>query len=323
MRQYAIFVSFVAALASGCNCSPNPAGDGDAGAGGMGGAGGGDQDAGWQGNDAGTIVVVDGGVTLTDDAGTFTCYITQCVGKVLACGNCSDDDSDGLIDWRDQECLGPCDNTEGPALNAGVGGETGGKCKSDCYFDFGNGSGNDDCYWDHQCDPLAVAPAYPPEGPVCPYTPALVGGRDCPATQSSMCLNYCPTVTPNGCDCFGCCTFPSLAAGGADGGAGYVWLGALNSAGEGTCTFAKITDPTACPPCTPVRSCQNSCGKCEVCVGKPQPDPSCFTTDGGTTPDAGESQCPSGAQPCGLAGQALCAQDFYCVTGCCVFVPIN
>ncbi len=45
---------------------------------------------------------------------------------------------------------------------------------------------------------------------------------------------------------------------------------------------------------------------------------------GGTvTRDAGSagSQCLAGIQPCGLAGQAPCPQNAYCITGCCVVAP--
>ena len=76
--------------------------------------------------DSGQVVIVDGGVEVHDDGGTFVCQQVTCEGKLLECGDCLDNDGDGRIDSHDQECLGPCDNTEGPALTAGVGGETGG-----------------------------------------------------------------------------------------------------------------------------------------------------------------------------------------------------
>src|SRR5262245_17176013 len=87
----------------------------------------------WLGG-VGPITIVDGGITISDDGGTFTCYQTTCNGHLLACGDCIDNDGDGRIDFRDPECLGPCDNTEGATLNAGIGGETGGPCLADCYF---------------------------------------------------------------------------------------------------------------------------------------------------------------------------------------------
>jgi hypothetical protein len=241
----------------------------------------------------------------------FCCVVTPCSGHVLQCNDCIDNDGDGLIDSRDPECLGPCDNTEVPNLNADVGGETGGPCQSDCYFDFGNGSGNDNCFWDHRCDPFEVAPNYYPEGPTCEYDPGRVGTRNCPATQSATCLGFCLPITPNGCDCFGCCTFPALAGMGPGGTDGFVWIQHLDASGDGTCTLAAVTDPAACPPCTPVPDCINPCEACELCVGRPTLPPGCIPGD----------RCEPGVEPCGQPGDADCPADFYCITGCCQLAP--
>jgi hypothetical protein len=265
--------------------------------------------------DGGTSRVIDGGspagapdaavgVVVGGDAGTWTCYPSVCGGHSLQCNDCIDNDGDGEVDSHDRECLGPCDNSEGPALSGGIGGETGGPCKADCYFDFGNGSGGDDCHWDHRCDPLEVSPDYPPEGDNCAYDESRLGSNECPAVQSDQCHDFCRPLTPNGCDCFGCCTFPELNG-------GYVWLGKLDH-GVGTCTFDSITDASKCPPCTPVEDCSNDCRPCEVCIGAPPPPPSCFEGDAGTN-----QQCPGGEQPCGLPGQAECAAGAYCISGCC------
>jgi hypothetical protein len=261
--------------------------------------------------------VADGGPTfdsmqviIVDDSGMVTvCKIVTCANHVLQCADCLDNETageggkDGKIDFQDPECLGPCDNTEGPALAAGIGGQTGGPCKADCYFDFGNGAGNDNCMWDHRCDTLM-----PEMG--CPYEQNRVGGRDCPAMQEQKCLDFCRPLTPNGCDCFGCCTFPQLAGMGPQGSDGYVWIGNLDSNNNGTCTLASILDPVKCPRCTPQQSCWNPCGMCEVCIGAPPPPPSCNPSQ----------QCSVGVQPCGLAGQAPCPDGYYCITGCCVQV---
>jgi hypothetical protein len=275
----------------------------------------------------GPIQVSDAGVTITEDGGTWTCHITSCAGHVLECGDCVDNDGDGRVDSHDQECLGPCDNTERADLLTGVGGETGGPCAADCYFDFGNGPGNDDCMWDHRCDPHEVAPDFYPEGPACTYQPNPGPSINCPMTQSMRCHDFCRPLTPNGCDCFGCCTFPQLAGTGPGGGPGYVWLGSLGPDGGGSCTFDRITDPAACHPCMPVGDCLNDCGPCEVCIGRPMPPPECFPqpSDGGVdVPDAGPPpgmQCPPDLQPCGLPGQAECQFGFYCVSGCCQAAP--
>lgn len=310
----------------GCSCSPETAPGDDGGTGGT--------DVGRM---DGMVVVPDvpegpdtpgindGGIAIAEDgAAPWRCYVTACAGHTLECGNCTDNDGDGLVDSHDPECLGPCDNTEGPGLAAGVGGETGGPCLADCYFDFGNGPGNDDCHWDHRCDPLAVAPDFPPEGSGCAFDSRRVGGRDCPDPQSDMCHDFCSPLTPNGCDCFGCCTFDELDGTGPGGADEFVWIGALTTTGEGTCTFASIEDPALCPPCTPVGDCFNDCGPCELCVGRDTLPPECLPPgDGGIAldaevPDGGiPMRCPTGLVACGLPGDPECAPDFYCVTGCC------
>ncbi len=304
------FLSVLAAFTSfgGCSCGDN-AGTGDGGSG---------MDAtsdGWVPTTDGPVRRADGGVTVTQpDGGAWTCYPTSCAGHVLECGDCEDNDGDGFFDSRDRECLGPCDNTEGPELLAGVGGETGGPCKADCYFDFGNGPGNDDCFWDHRCDPLSVGPTYDPEGPTCEYEADRVGSRDCPAAQSDTCGTVCSPLTPNGCDCFGCCTFDDIRGRSAANGGEYVWIGSVaEGTNDGTCNFDDVTDTTACRPCTPVGDCLNECGECELCIGRATLPASCYEVDAGVP-----YRCAEGQQECGLPGDSECGLDYYCVTGCCV-----
>lgn len=266
--------------------------------------------------DGGPIVRQDGGITITEDGGaTFTCYVTVCDGHTTECGDCMDNDGDGRVDFRDQECLGPCDNSEGPQLTTGVGGEGGTSCNRDCYFDYGNGSGNDTCRWDTSCD--ENEPDHE-----CSYEPGDLGGMRCPDTQTELCLDVCRPLTPNGCDCFGCCTFDALAGRAEADGGEWVWLGSghgLGPDGEGTCSFDAIMDTEACRPCDPVADCFNDCGRCEVCLGRPMPPADCFETPDGGTP---AERCDPGVQPCGLEGDAECPMDFYCITGCCQSVII-
>src|SRR5262249_28436075 len=157
-------------------------------------------------------------------------------------------------------------------------------------FDADTGAGNDDCHWSHECDPYEVAPNYPPEGNKCSYNPrANIPGtqRSCSElnqSQSQQCTNYCGPLTPNGCDCFGCCEIPGAPT--------TVYLGSENPAGTGSCTLATLNDPLKCKPCTPVASCFNSCARCEVCVGKPE-----------LPPDCPNQVCLPSQQPCGLPGQ--------------------
>jgi hypothetical protein len=235
------------------------------------------------------------------------CQAATCQGKIYGCGDCLDNDGDCLADSADDQCLGPCDNTE-ESFYGGIPGQNNSPCKSDCYFDQDTGAGNDDCYWSHKCDPLSVAPTYPPEGSQCEYNPnSNIAGYNgtCAtafATQSAACLNYCGPLTPNGCDCFGCCALPGLSY--------TVWLGSENPAGTGSCNANTLNDPTMCKACTQVQACLNTCEVCEVCIGKPTLPPGCF-----------EQVCPTGVQKCGQPGQSPCPSGFSCITGCCISNP--
>ncbi len=247
----------------------------------------------------------------SDSAPLAPCVVTPCSGKIYACGDCLDNDADGLIDSADPECLGPCDNTEDSFFN-GLPGQNSAPCKQDCYFDQGSGAGNDDCYWSQKCDLLSKEPDYPPSGDAkCAYDPnASIPGTsatcaDLASQQSATCLETCIPLTPNGCDCFGCCELPA-------GGGHYVWIGST-SGNAGTCDETHLADPESCRPCTPTQSCFNDCNPCEICAGRPQPAADCVP--------ATDPQCPTGIVPCGLAGEAGCAAPEYCIGGCCVNTP--
>ena len=252
--------------------------------------------------------------------GSLECTPTMCKNRVFLCGNCLDDDQDGSIDAADAECLGPCDDTE-DSFNSGI--PSNNQCRQDCYFDNDSGSGNDGCYWSHRCDSRSVAPDYPPSAdPGCAYDAAeTVPGTSLScaellASQSESCRAACAPLTPNGCDCFGCCELPSGS------GPRFVWLGSADDAADAAavgCNLASVADPSRCHPCTPVAGCFNPCDRCEVCVGRPMNDP-------GSCPDAGSGgadpgQCAQGVQPCGRQGQPLCGANQYCISGCCVRIP--
>jgi hypothetical protein len=230
---------------------------------------------------------------MAGSAGEATCDDSPCNGKVYECGNCDDDDGDGRIDAEDPECTGPCDNVES-SLSVGLPGESSVACQQDCYFDSGNGAGAGDCRFSQRCDPLAIAPDYPPTGESdCAYDEsAKIPGTsetcsDLRAAQPAGCLETCGPLTPNGCDCFGCCELPA-------GGGAYVWL-------------------ETSLPCTPVEICLNHCDPCEVCVGRPEPLPSCG--------DTGGSACSTAYRPCGGADEERCLAGAYCITGCCIPEP--
>jgi hypothetical protein len=228
------------------------------------------------------------------------CVKATCQGKgPYACGDCQDNDGDKKIDAADPECLGACDNTE-DKFYGGIPGQNGASCRRDCYFDQDSGNGNDRCEWSLTCDMLS-----PSSDPACAYDPnAAVEGGTCASLrqdQNDQCLETCMPLTPNGCDCFGCCELPARSN-------IFVWLGTeLN--GVGSCDAAHLDDPTACARCTPVLSCLNRCDACEVCAGKTSVDAGCAST----TP-----LCSVGV-PCGPG--ATCSGTAYCITGCCIEVP--
>jgi hypothetical protein len=285
-----------------------------------------------------------GGVTTTStgSGGSGGSMLAPCQGKYYQCGDGVDNDGDGKIDGADPDCLGPCDNTE-DNFYGGIPGQAGPDCTVDCYFDQDSGSGNDDCHWNHQCDPLSVAPNYYPEkyssGAKCAYnknanTPGTsLSCAELSQGQSQACYDYCKPLVPNGCDCFGCCELPA-------GSGKHVWLGSEDASGNGSCSLKDLADPTKCQPCTPVPGCYNACGHCELCIGKDQLPPDCnsgsssSSSSGSGAGGAGSSsssssgsgggstgQCDPGVQPCGLPGQALCPGGYYCITGCCILTP--
>jgi hypothetical protein len=236
------------------------------------------------------------------------------------CNNCIDDDGDGLIDAADPECSGPFDNDES-SFATGIPGDNVDPCKQDCFFDGNSGQGDDGCIWNLKCDPASPGSNLPKS---CPYDASY---HNCPTSQSQMCLNVCRTVTPNGCDCFGCCLPP--------GAPHPIYLAP-------TCTAADFNDPTKCPACTQVTSCLNTCEHCEICVGKPTLPPDCSVTTTGSGGAGGASgtggaggaagaggaggaggsgsSCPSGQSYCGPGGvdPLTCPSGTYCITGCCV-----
>jgi len=201
---------------------------------------------------------------------------------------------------------GACDNTE-DKYALGITGANNAPCKSDCYWDNDGGSGNDDCLWDHSCDPFEDSdPGYPEPAGSCPYDEGRIGGSDCPDTQTQTCHDICGPLTPNGCDCFGCCSI--------DGGARTIWLGSYagSDRNDVTCTPDSMLDDELCHPCTQVEDCLNPCGECELCFGRDELPEGC-------DPGEGSARCPDPGQgaPCGLEGDAPCPSYEVCITGCC------
>jgi len=264
----------------------------DFGAGGQSGGGGMEASGGLS---LGTGGVLSGGA-LGSGGATPECEQRACRGKLYACGDCEDDDGDQLIDALDPECLGPCDDDEG-TLSSGT---VAANCRLDCLFDRNAGAGNDRCDWDQRCDELS-----PGTSAGCASTPATLADPRCAQTsaaQPDRCIESCLPLTPNGCDCFGCCELPARSG-------NFVWIGVTGSGSA--CTADAADDPARCPPCTPVPACRNSCDECEACVGGGVPSSTCAAP--------GRPVCGPGAMPCGTG--ATCPSDRYCVTGCCIIVP--
>lgn len=250
--------------------------------------------------------------------GSGACTPVKCQGKgPYACGDCIDNDMDGAIDSADVECTGPCDNTE-DSFFGGIPGQNNAPCKMDCYFDSNSGSGDDGCYWTHECDDHSIeADGFPPSGdPTCAYNASASvpgSGAMCGELyrfQSDACLAYCRPVVPNGCDCFGCCQLEGRSN-------RYVFIGSTVD-GQPSCDASSVGDPSACRPCTPVLSCFNSCEPCEHCAGGTPPDPSC--NDGEAGGPGSSKRCEPGVTPCGQEGEPECPAEEYCITGCCAVV---
>ncbi len=279
-------------IPSGCNDASAPAGGNGRGQGGEGGS---FSDAGSAGNGGGNGAHDGGydGPTLGVDAG----------GKIpigqTQCSDGIDNDGDGLIDYADPECVGPLDNDES-SFATGIPGDNMDACKQDCFFDGNSGMGDDHCLWQLKCDPLSTSAS-------CPYDSSYASSHttECSlsASQSQACISACRKLVPNGCDCFGCCQIP--------GAPNAIRLAA-------TCTAAKFNDPVACPPCTQVTQCANTCEHCEICIGKPTLPADCgpVVVDAGTPPPV----CPGTAQACGPGGIAptACPAGTGCITGCCL-----
>jgi hypothetical protein len=230
---------------------------------------------------------------------------------VTQCNDGIDNDGDGLIDLADPECTTPYDNDES-SFATGIPGDNMDACKQDCFFDGNSGMGDDGCQWQLQCDPLSNEPK-------CAYSADYVSKHsaacDISNSQTQHCIDFCRPLTPNGCDCFGCCQVP--------GSANPIRL-------DATCkTTADFGDPTKCPPCTQVTQCMNTCGHCQLCLGKTTLPPDCApgVPDGGTGADGGPvdagqpiPQCDPGIQPCG-PGLPGCPESAGCITGCCIPLP--
>lgn len=295
MRRSIYWALLLVPLAFG---GPAACGDDDGTGGGTGGSVGGGTGGGF-----GTAIpdggLEDGGVVVLPGGGT--CYINPCNdGKIYACGDCLDNDGDGNVDKDDLDCLGACHNNES-SYDIGLTGQPGTQCRLDCYYDSESGRG---CDWSSECDmlePVAMCTYQAPPA-------SVIGSLDCDevaATHEANC-GYCETLTPPGCDCFGCCELPA-------GSNEYVFIGTRDADGNYTCSFdslgTTVDGKPACAPCTPVPSCAVACDDtdpCQRCIGETAPLPEECTA---------EQLCP-GSTPCNTYTD--CASNFCnSFTGCC------
>lgn len=286
MSKYLILLTI--AIAVGCGGSDG----GDSGVGGDDGTGG----TAGEGGSGGTVNTGGSGGTIPEPEPVIVenpdGTTRECFPIAAECGDCVDNDGDGFVDSDDPYCLGPFDNKESDDnLGTGVGGEGAENCKADCYFDDGGGSGNDTCAWNHKCDPETPMTncAYTPDSNFCSF----------PEFQTDLCYAVCEPITPNGCDCFGCCEIAGE----------HVFLGTENGDIDGNCT---LDNPGGCAACTPQASCFNPLGECELGIGQTELPETCEV-----------QRCENEAQPCGLEGDASCTSGTYCVTGCCVEVVVQ
>lgn len=205
-----------------------------------------------------------------------------CGGRPCACSNGVDDDGDGTIDGFDAECTSGFDDDEG-SFSTGRADDNRDPFCQDCFFDGNSGTGDDGCRYPTSC---------------------LVGGEATPGdpcgscTVSSACQSNCLGLTPNGCDCFGCCSIESAT------GSATVALGPR-------CTLATLDDPDACPPCIPSSECFNPCGRCELCPGR--------TIEDLPEDCSGSYECDDHAR-CETGDD--CDVGEFCSLGCCLSEPI-
>ena len=235
----------------------------------------------------------------TANSSTTTPFETNESGEVLcgdvacACDNGTDDDGDGLVDLQDPECTGPYDDDEG-TFATGIPGDNKDDCQ-DCFFDGNSGHGDDGCQYATECllggNPMGAS-----------------GCKNCETSQA--CYDFCRPRTPNGCDCFGCCEVTL-----EDGSKETIVLGE-------NCSLDNIS---ACQTgCVINEECSNTCGECELCLGKTVDDlpESCYDTppdsDMGTPPDPDEPvhTCDDGETPCNETSD--CGNNSYCQLGCCI-----
>ena len=217
-----------------------------------------------------------------------------------------DDDGDGKIDYADPECVGPLDNDES-SFATGIPGDNMDACKQDCFFDGNSGMGDDHCLWQLKCDPATRGS--------CPYDANLRGLARHRVLGLGVAVaglhRLLPEAGPERLRLLRLLRHP----------------GRTDDPARPTCTAAYFNDPVKCPPCTQVTQCANTCGHCEICIGKPTLPADCAPdggTDGGTDgppPPQCDSDYPIACGPGTNVPADSCPTGLACITGCCGPLP--
>jgi hypothetical protein len=299
----------------GANASGDGSGDGTAGDKGSSGSsgsssGGGANGSGGSSGSKGGGALDDGGTNANGgDGGSVTGDAPKlCGGVACQCADGIDNDNDGTIDGFDVECTGANDNDEG-SFSTGIPGDNVDPKWQDCFYDGNSGGGDDGCRYSTKC----LTGELPQDDKNC--------------TLSQSCIDFCMKRTPNGCDCFGCCTI-----GTKDGKSVDVML-------EAKC---DPNDLSTCTTCTKSADCANECAECELCPGKTAADlPASCTPPGGSGGTSGGGGGTSGGGGTGSGGatgsggttgggtpycangtacasQSECPTNYYCSFGCCI-----
>jgi hypothetical protein len=211
------------------------------------------------------------------------------------CNNCIDDDNDGQVDGFDIECTSALDNDES-SFATGIPGDNMDTVNQDCFFDGDSGAGNDGCNI-HVCCLLGA-----PDQASCPFGAQQYDPAECDDAQSQQCQEVCGSLTPPGCDCFGCCTI-------CDPVTNECFDIITNPATAPNCDATTISDPNACPRCTKVTDCGTPCEPtgCILCPGQTEED---------LPPECTMAECPKGQQVCST--EIACPTGQFCTNGCCI-----
>jgi hypothetical protein len=208
----------------------------------------------------------------------------QCGGRPCACDDGQDQDGDTLVDGFDPECTGAYDDDEG-TFATGLPGGSVDACR-DCFWDANAGRGDDECGYPRAC--------------LFGQTPTAAGG--CSSCEvGASCIDNCGALTPNGCDCFGCCdvTRPDASR--------------VSVALTEQCSLAAIDDAQRCPRCVMNAQCKNDCGICELCPGRLPADLPDLCRDSGDVP---RPVCDEGQRTC--TESTDCGAEHFCQLGCCL-----